>query len=455
MKLLFIENRYATWLNEAVARELAVDGHTVHWIVQNPVFTPTVGRVHIIPFPQHADLQPPGDEPVFAKLRLSDRGVRHFGVSCEHHAYYLRETRRVFDDIVPDVVFGESTQLHEILAIEEARARQIPYLFPTATRYPPGRMCFLAYDSMDTVAGSGDDLPVDQAETMIKAINQRTLIPSYMASSPSSKISTMATTVWDRLRISYGWWKGERYVTPSPWRKMALDRAQVRLRKRWNTLARAHGPAKRPYVLYALQMQPESTIDVWGLPWNDQAEIVRRAARALDPLGYDLVVKPNPKSKYEINERLCDAADTEHNLVPVPHGVPMQGLFEPAKAILSVTGTVLIEAVFAGKPALSLGSHAMARFEGITHLDSPEDIVQHLTAQEASDASTSAIRLLTRLHRSSYPAEVVDPFLQRERITRTSVLSLTDAFRHVLRFSSRTLQVPVPQAIAQPISHDN
>lgn len=435
MRLLFVENRYATRLYESVARPLMADGHEIGWMVQNPHFAPSFGQVHHLRFPRSSDLRPGGEDPIFEKLRAADRGSRHFGTGCEHHAHYLQETERAFDAFRPDVVFGESTQIHELLAIEIARRRGLPYLFPTATRYPPGRMCFLAYDTMEPVGGCGEDMPADQARALIDAVNRRSITPSYMNGSSTPRLAHLLRQVQDRARISWAWWRGERYITPSPWRKLALERTQAALRQRWDAaaLARASSPSTRPYVLYALQMQPESTIDVWGLPWNDQAEIVRRAARALAPLGFDLVVKPNPKSKYEIDDRLCEVAESESNVVAIAHGVPMQALFGPAAAVLSVTGTVLIEAIFATKPAFALGSHAMACYPGVTALDRPEGIAAYLGRSADSSHSDAGLSLLRSLHRSSYAAEIVDPLAQSERIDSASSMRLLDAFRRVLQ----------------------
>jgi Capsule polysaccharide biosynthesis protein len=432
MRLLFIENRYATRLNEAVARELLSDGHEIGWIVQNPLFAPGTGQNFKLRFPGPADLQTPGDDALFARLRRADRGVLHFGLSGDHHPHYLRETERVFDAFKPDVVFGESTQMHELLAIEVARRRGLPYLFPTATRYPPSRMCFLAYDSMEPVGGCGQDMPADEAAALIEAVNLRSVTPSYMSASTTPQWRQRLRSLGDRLLISYGWWRGERFITPSPWRKLALDRAQRELQRRWDSIAQAGRTSARPCVLYPLQMQPESTIDVWGLPWNDQADIVRRAARALAPLGWDLVVKPNPKSKYEIDARVCAVAQEEANVVAVAHGVPMQALFGPAGAILSVTGTVLIEAVFAGKLAFSLGDHAMAHYPGVIALAAPEALVESLAAAPSPAAAAPALELLHSLHASSYLAEVVDPLNQSDSMTTQAIVRLTNAFRHVL-----------------------
>jgi len=52
MRILFVENRYTTWIFSIVAKELAQSGHEIHWIVQNPIFSPKIGNIHLLPFPK-------------------------------------------------------------------------------------------------------------------------------------------------------------------------------------------------------------------------------------------------------------------------------------------------------------------------------------------------------------------------------------------------------------------
>lgn len=441
MRLLFIENRYATRLYEAVAPALLNAGHELHWLVQNPRFAPQgLGSVHLLPLPSQRELRAAGDDPLYARLRQADRAVRHFGVGDRHYEHYVQRIGAELERLSPDVVFGESTQAHELITIELCRRLGLRYLFPTATRYPPGRICFLREDSMEPVGGCGETLPEADARAMIDGVNRRAVTPSYMTPARTSRMAAALRRAGDRAHILAGWVGGERYVTPAPWVKLRLDREHERQRLRWDGLARTRPLAGRRYFIYPLQMQPESTIDVWGLPWNDQPEIVRRAAAALAPLGLALMVKPNPKPKYEVDSRLCDVADAMPNVVPVAHGVPMGPLLTGADAVLSVTGTVLIEAVFAGKPAFALGSHAMARYPGVTAIDVPEALASIAAARDASAVSEPAssaaagraIELLQHLHCTSYPALVPDPLNQAERLVGDLRAPLSNAFLALL-----------------------
>lgn len=440
VKLLFIENRYATRLYQAVSPGLTAAGHEVHWIVQNPVFAPDLPNIHTLPFPTTRDLCDSGNHPLYARISKSDRAIIYFGRDNSHYAHYHKHIQRILDLVGPDVVFGESTQLHELLTIEECRIRSIRYLFPTSTRYPPGRLCFLNEDSMNPVGGCGETMPEAEALEMIQQINQRSLVPSYMRTQPRANFGHRRRVLADKLLIAWSWARGERYLTPSPWKKLKVDRQHAQSRVRWAGLASQRykqGEDKRtPYILYPLQMQPESTIDVWGFPWNDQAEIVRQAGESLAPHGIQLLVKPNPKPKYEIDERLCNVVQATANVVPVPEGVPMHELFANASAVLSVTGTVLIESILAGKKTFAIGHHAMSQYPSVSVLDKPQAITSSFFCHEQSlvcDKRESGLRLIQELFSSSYIARVPDPLHDIKAFNKDAVTLLELAFVDVLK----------------------
>ena len=238
MKLLFVENRYATWIWKEVAVALAADGHPIHWLVQNPAFAPSTGHVRVMPFPppvpRSAERQ--ASRPGYEKLS-TDRGVRYFGNDDSHHAYYRREIAGAIDAIRPDVMFGEVTQFHEIIASTIARERGIPYFAPSATRYPPGRIMFQAYDTLEPVGGCGQGLTDEEALVLRDGILQRRVIPSYMTASPVPWHAAKRARIVDKLRIGGSWLRGERYVTPSPLRKAALECRHRRVVAHWDAHA--------------------------------------------------------------------------------------------------------------------------------------------------------------------------------------------------------------------------
>lgn len=443
MRLLFVENRYVTWLWERIAAGLAADGHEIHWLVQNPAFAPAAANVHVLPFPRAGQ---PGNsrEAEHHPLLRRDRTRRYFGMTAAQQGAYWSAIDARLDAIAPDVVFGEPTQFHELITIELARRRRIPYLYSSATRYPTGRTVFHAYDTIETLGGSGDELAADDAQRMRDDVVNRRVVPTYMAAREASPLQRNLRHWRDRARVTTGWLGGERFVTPSPWRKLTLEVRRRAMTRRWDALAvpaLPAGLAGRPWALYAMQMQPESNIDVWGNPWSDQTRIIREAADALAAIGGVLVVKPNPKSKYEITRPLCELVREHGGIVALAHPTPMQPVFQAAPAVLGVTGTVTVEGVLAGKPVGVLGRHRMSRYPGVTRLESPAGIADLVRAALRGEATVAApeaaAALLARLHAGSYPGTMFDPLNQPELGTDSNIADLVAAFRGILGFLAR------------------
>lgn len=436
MKILFIENRYATRLWAAVAQGLEKRGHEIHWLIQNPMFSPNMGQIHVLPFPTKDERQPDAS---LEWLRDSDRGVRWFGGDGTHWHTYNRNILQVLQQIKPDVVFGEPTEFHELLALVNARKMGVRFLFPSATRYPVGRLQFLDYDTLNPVAGEGHNLTDSELESMLDAIVSRTVRPSYMEIGKQSHLQKKWSSLIDKTRILAGWMQGERYITPSPWKKIQLERLHARQYAQWESFSHRSLPTAindKPWVLFPLQMQPEANIEVWGRPWSDQTALVKRAAAALDLIGAVLVVKPNPKSKYELTSELCELVQNTPNIMAISHMTPMKVVFQQALLVMTVTGTVLLECVFSGKPVASMGTHAMTRYPGVQALNIPEDIAQTLQAvlhHEVGGATREeAKELLNFLYKTSYPSTTFDPLNQPELLNDENIADMVESFELVL-----------------------
>ena len=219
MHILFVENRSATLLWRKAAAAFEANGHEVFLVVQNHVYNPGGNNVRVIPYPLKFSQTDSALSPGLNAISLSDRGKRYFGVSTQHYRHYQREIEKIISNVKPDVVFGESTQFHELMIINICKTRGIPYLAPNATRYPTGRIAFFKYDSLEPVGGSGESLSREAAIDLIQRIGNRSIIPSYMVPAQRTWRNKLIR-LYEYGRIAWGWYCGERYVTPSPMRRM-------------------------------------------------------------------------------------------------------------------------------------------------------------------------------------------------------------------------------------------
>ncbi len=374
MKILFIENRYRTLFWEAIAERLAGEGHEIYFLVQNRSFRPHFGRVTVLPYPKRNQTSTPNENDL--RLIRSDRNINYFGHrDTGHYAYY----RRVIGDYLkrerPDVVFGESTAFHELITIDLCKKMQIPYLQPCTCRFPTGRFSFYRYDTLEPFSGSGEVMSDKEAEEMIGHIVRRDIKPDYMR-----KRRVTLRSRWKRLcdlaHHSLAYLRGEHYNTPAPWVKWRIERAKNRLIDRWDALAKSRSEemeGKGFRILYAMQMQPEANLDVWGSPYRDQERTIRMLVENT-PDDVLIVVKPNPKSKYELTDHLLDYMASESRIVPVCHSMSMDRVLPSVDMVVTVTGTIAIECILSGIPILTLIETLNNRMSGCPLLRSFDEL---------------------------------------------------------------------------------
>ena len=221
MKILFVENRYKTYLWERIGQEYLQLGHEVHFIIQNHEFiTQNLNfKVHKITYPSKNKFDLNTEEiQRYKKVIRSNRGLNYFGIKHNGFiAYYAGEIDKIIDTIQPDLAFGESTLFHELLVIEACRNKNILYLHPSSSRYPKNRFAFYKYDTLEPFKGSGEVLPQDEAIKLANTIGKRKALPDYM--NVSRATSTRKELFLDKVKLIKGYYSGEKYNTPSPLHK--------------------------------------------------------------------------------------------------------------------------------------------------------------------------------------------------------------------------------------------
>jgi hypothetical protein len=431
-RVVFVENRGKTAFWVEVARALIAEGHSVGWIVQNPAFTPSgpVGDVIFLGFPKASDMiEAPIPEAV-----STDRGRQYFGAGSRHYTWYDQRISEVLDHLRPDVVVGEPTLMHELLTVAQCRHRDIPYLHPTMTRYPGGRFNILDGDTQNPVGGSKEIWDVARLAELAGAISEGRSLPSYMA-----KPSAMAARVRQfrraqgQAQVTLGWLRGERFNTPSPACKMALQKELKQNLTTWSNLARVPQQGETPTILYPLQMQPEANIDVWGRPYSDQVALVRRMLAALPETGV-VAVKANPKSKYEASAEMLALARKDRRVILLPLEYPMAQAQAVCTGAVTVSGTVGFEAVFGRGRCLSLRHPVLEQHLPEFHATSPEEAVARLLEDPQAGCGSAArgADLLAQLVRDSYAGTINEPTYDTNCLSSENITRVSAAFMQVL-----------------------
>ena len=122
-----------------------------------------------------------------------------------------------------------------------------------------------------------------------------------------------------------------------------------------------------------MQLQPEANLDVHGNLSRNQVLIIKEISSAL-PENWHLLVKTNPKSKYEMNSQLLDLVKESDNIAPLKSTTKMSDIFSNVDIVITVTGTIAQECFFSDKPVGVFGPRIVDNFRKDSKLYRYEDI---------------------------------------------------------------------------------
>ena len=350
-RILFIENRSKTTQWSMVAEAFFNQGYSVHFLVQNHLYKLNLTEYHnhIIKYPNgliNEDLSCPLN---IESLVKSLRAYRHFGVkSTKPLKYYANRIFHLIEDLKPNLVIGEATSVQELIAIEACKYFEIYYIHPSSCRYPPGRFSFYVYDTLEVIS-KGATIDNSQLRSLYHGIQNRSLRPTYMLNRTVKYSKTRYYISKFYLQLEY--LKGERINTPSVITKLRLERRTKKILSRLseNFINYKDFKAIDFSVLYPMQMEPEANIDVWGKDAPSQFELIERITNCLGDRE-KLVIKLNPKAKYELTDNLATMIIDNPKIVVLDPNISMDTIWKDISCIVTITGTVAIEASLSSIP---------------------------------------------------------------------------------------------------------
>lgn len=381
-RLLFLENRSITELWSHAARLLMPDIHC-----ELLRFNPAYGRA----FPARTvtiDLsarqagEPSATDIValIALLRETDRSAYLYGASDERLERAVLAVLQALQGLEFDLVVGEVTSIYERTVNFYCRKHNIPFLSPMTARIPADRFFFIDGDTLFPlpITATGDKKPaIDAVEHA-----QNNAGRNDLASAPGT------SAVLRSLYATFcGWLAGERLHTPSPLRRLVLALKRWEARK---TMARMNFAALKAVdatsVVYCMHVQPESTLDTYSPQYSAQGRLIRELADQCRSMGRPFFLRLHPRGRDEMQRYLAEGGNDD--IAILSPSIAMADLLAAGPVIVSVTGTVLIEAAIAGVPTISLGESYIGTFPGITI--APLDGLHQALAGEADFVAAGA-----------------------------------------------------------------
>lgn len=189
-------------------------------------------------------------------------------------------------------------------------------------------------------------------------------------------------------------------------------------------------PAGVEYAGYFLHVQPEHTVEGVAFEYRDQAATARNIAATL-PAGMMLLVKEHlpmvGKRPVSFYKELCACP----NILVLDDTVSAYEVVENSRLMFTLSGSVALESMYIGKPAIVLGKIYHTAFRGIYSVDNLCDLhtlVEKILSNDRSGATTTeAVAALAAMHDCSYPGRVSSQFSLEEMEQKENLDAIASA----------------------------
>ncbi|MGQ0644450.1 MAG: capsular polysaccharide export protein, LipB/KpsS family [Elusimicrobiota bacterium] len=221
-----------------------------------------------------------------------------------------------------------------------------------------------------------------RAREIVMGYRVRQQKPSYYVSLPRPRWfprpQAFFKALWNHLK-----YRDEFFDQPF-WR-VVVQSALIRLRTVYHQslnpfLSRVSWPEEEKYFYYPLSLEPETALLMIGWRNRDQLRLIRQIAEAL-PAGHKLYVKEHPgmlvgKRPLGFYRELARTPGVRL----IDRGVDSYRLIPSAVGVVTVTGTVGLEAVASGKPVVLIGRAAYERCPGVIRVRDLEELPAALSS---------------------------------------------------------------------------
>jgi hypothetical protein len=338
--------------------------------------------------------------PTIHNMILSDHIVSKlpYEESLAYATFLTRRLMAVYSAIKPTAIIGGFDALHGSLGFAVAKHMGVPWFALTFNSLPRGLVGFcsdLSPASKVMLEPRRTEKMRFTADASLKDFEGRKIeaaayIPPKVFS-PAFIIKRIVPQLRTLVRIARlaAAKDSHKYtVFANEYSLAGLFREAIRLRKNvlrlpHNELLRA--PPNGRYVFFGLHVQPESSIDVFAHFYSNQNHVVELMARSLPPT-HTLLIKLHKSDVPNYSRALLAkwAAFPSVRLVS-----PYADTFEfikRADLILSIQGTMGLEAALLGKPVIMFGDSPIKMFPSVSTVGRNPDLPA-LVRQKLGEAS--------------------------------------------------------------------
>lgn len=430
-----IENRQKTWFYERAFSKLNPLKFKTFWFVQNKCFKPKQKNIFCPNYPSRDDLFEHKND-YLLEVEKSDRAIKFFNTKSTHYKYYFELIKNWILSNNLKIIFGEATLFHELIAIEVCKELGVKYYHPTTNPYPLNTFSFMKFDTKIPSKKILNKFSEEDVKKLIYSFKHDNIKPIYMQEvSGISKIYKKFLFFSQWVLVFFSWLCGERFNTASPFKKIALEVRKNNLRTNWNSKYVKQIPLNKNILLYPVHMQPEANIDTWGRSYSDQQKLISSISNIL-PSDWVLLVKPNPKMKYELSREFMNIISKSTNTYFTRIDEQIEETMKNVDMTITVAGSIGIECFFKGRKFIELSKSNLNNNYSRFFLKSLEDLPKLLTSNIESDyllaTEMEKVDLAQRILAVSHYGVISDPISMAQAFEEENIEKFKDKIEKLI-----------------------
>jgi hypothetical protein len=382
---------------------------------------------------------------VVKNLVLMDRYVNSWPQekAVRYAAYVTARTYEFLERMDADLIVGEPSVIHDLLAVMICKATGRDYVTPFGLRLPVQRFAFWnGYMEKDLVTFSAR-LPVEVRPPflqMARELREQIVVkqrkPDYFYKNSRAPRVTpkflfkvargVGRAVWQSRSDANMYTLNDILVKNKlhmrPFRYMAA-------KGQWNRLFEKPKSGEK-FVLFTLHKQPELSIDVQGARFSNQLEVVRGIARNL-PADVRLYVKEHPNCLGDRSPRELRRFKAIPGVRLIDPFVDAHELVKSCECVVTISGTIALESALHGKRTLLLCDQFLSGFSTSKTIEGPWEVATELSKPQPKHDPDYDLQYLGWLLENSFEGILSDPVSVPECISGENLDLLADAFQNL------------------------
>lgn len=326
--------------------------------------------------------------PTVHNMIMSDRVVSKvdYDDALSYATFLVRRMFELFKCTDPSVIIGGFDGIHGSLGCAVAKRMQIPWFALNYGVIPFGLACFSDRLSPAARVSLSTRSPGEHeflAEVSLRQFEEKKLQAYAYVAAPSlslggklarlpSKIPALYRTVC-RSRLRKFLQFTEARSGHSVQAAVALLLRTARARQALRKVRSLTEPPAAPYVFFGLHMQPESSIDVWAPFFSNQMWVIELLSRSIPPT-HKLLVKIHKSDIANYSRAQLERMRAFPGVELVAPFANTRSFIEKADLLISIQGTIGLEAALLGKPVIMLGDSPIAAFPNVSSIGPISDL---------------------------------------------------------------------------------